>query len=111
VLPAPPVSKSSAEDLQVNGTILQPLLPNMREAVLDHASQQHAAAVFEQQKLRVAEFEQNVNCLHMCRHHRSTVTTRHFIITLDCSNSSDSLAKLTEEALKMTKRRAKPALL
>jgi hypothetical protein len=59
VLPAV-VSNASAGEWQVRiqgGTILQPILSHMREAVLN---QQHAP-VFQQQRALLAEFNQSIN--------------------------------------------------
>jgi hypothetical protein len=56
MLPAVLAKNASARGSQVNiqgDTTLKPILPSMREAMLN---QQHAAA-FEQQRLLLAEFE------------------------------------------------------
>jgi hypothetical protein len=61
MLPAVLAKNASARGSQVNiqgDTTLKPILPSMREAMLN---QQHAA-VFEQQRLLLAEFEQLINC-------------------------------------------------
>jgi hypothetical protein len=70
----------------------------MREAILN---QQHAA-VFEQQRPLLAEFEQHINYQPMINHRGIAIC--HPI-------SSNLLAKLAKEYFKMTKRRAKPVLL
>jgi hypothetical protein len=62
MLPAVLARNVSARVSQVNtqgDTTLKPILPSMREAMLN---QQHHAAVFEQQRPLLAEFEQRINC-------------------------------------------------
>jgi hypothetical protein len=61
MLPAVLATNASARGSQVNiqgDTTLKPILPSMMEAMLN---QQHAA-VFEQQRPLLAEFEQCINC-------------------------------------------------
>jgi hypothetical protein len=61
MLPAVLANNPSARGSQVDtqgDTTLQPILPSMREAMLN---QQHDAAVFEQQRPLLAEFAQPIN--------------------------------------------------
>jgi hypothetical protein len=71
---------ASARGWQVNtqgDTTLKPILPSMREAMLN---QQHAA-VFEQQRSLLAEFEQHINCQRatMLRHYHSSSHLLQFV--------------------------------
>jgi MFS-type transporter involved in bile tolerance (Atg22 family) len=73
MLPAVLAKNASARGSQINtqgDTVLKPILPAMREVMLN---QQHAA-VFEQQRPLLAEFEQRINC------QRATIAALQFII-------------------------------
>jgi hypothetical protein len=100
MLPAVLAKNASARGSQVNtqcDTTLKPIIPSMREAMLN---QQHAA-VFEQQRARLAEFEQRINC------QRATITALQFVIL----SSPICWQSWPRKIFKKTKRRAKPVLL